>query len=1140
MRLDSLYFVRRHRGVALVLFHLSLGFAFVLVTYPGTTRLPVTNPRGPHGNSSRAANVSPSAARSTDKGWTRPSEVAFAAAEVRTRVTKAYAGLPLSFEANAGQVDGRVKFLSRGSGYTLFLTGDKAVLSLKKPGVRSQESGKNQTRSGVLPVVPSPLRRTKDERQRTTNHELRTKNSVLAMQLVGVNPNATVTGTDQLPGKSNYFIGDDPNKWHVNVPTYAQVKYGNVYPGVDLIYYGNQRQLEYDFVVAPGADPGAIRLELQTADSKLAGAQSKIENRKSKIDRPLRIAENGDLVVKIDGREVCFHKPVVYQDQSTVDSRQSKAQPATFDEPRTTSGDRRHAIEARFVLRGRQRVGFQLASYDHSRSLVIDPVLVYSTYLGGNADDKGEAIAVDSSGNAYITGSTLSPNFPTTPGAFQPACSKLPSPPSPPGTCSQDAFVTKIKADGSALIYSTYLGGSGTDSGFAIAVDGTGNAYMAGQTNSADFPTKNPFQATCGVAPNHCAFTSNAFVTKLDSTGSSLVYSTYLGGSGPDFALGIAVDSSGEANVTGGTASSDFPTQDPLPGHSTLEGTSDAFVTKFNSAGTGLVYSTYLGGSGGDQGDAIGVDSSGNAYLTGGTSSNNFPTTASAFQTSYGGNTDAFVTKLSFAASKLTLAYSTYLGGSNFDQGLAIALDSSENAYVGGVTNSGNFPVAGAAGTFQSTPGGGNDGFVAKLDSAGKTLVYSTYLGGSGDDSANGIAVDGSGRAYVTGSTLSPNFPLENPVQSKNAGNGDAFVSKLAASGCGLTFSTYLGGHDRDAGVGMALDSLGDAYVVGQTASNDFPTANALQPNTGGGYDAFVTKATPAAAAATCLSPVALTFSSQTVGTTSAAQTVTLTNGGDVKLNISGFTANPSQEFAQTNTCAGSVDVGKNCTVSVTFTPAASGTRTGTITISDDDSSSGNPHTIALTGTGADFGITTAPTKATVTAGQTTSAVTVTLTPVGGFNAMVSLSCTGLPTAATCSFTPSSVTVNGSSVTSSLTISTTARSTSMVPPAGPAPHGPPPAGPSFLAGLGAWLAGLLVLVVLAVWLAARRRPRRAWALSLPLGAMLLFILVWSSCVSGSPGTPSGTPAGTYNVMVTGTSGSSGSLVHAASFTLTVQ
>jgi hypothetical protein len=989
---------------------------------------------------------------------------------------------------------------------------------------------------------------------------------VLAMRLVGANPNAPARGMDQLPGTSNYFIGNDPNQWHIHVPTYAKVKYDNVYPGVDLIYYGNQGQLEYDFVVEPVADPCPIALELYGT----VGAVREPPKKAHQWPRrpPLRIDRNGDLVVQADGGEVRFRRPVVYQ---PVAGSSWRGPGLGVSNPKSKIQNRK-SLDGQYVLRRNNQVTFKVAAYDHTRPLVIDPALEYSTYLGGSGDDGGEDIALDSSGNAYITGSTTSTNFPTKDPEQGTISGMCPSP-----QCG-DAFVTKIKADGSALVYSTYLGGTNVDVGYAIAVDGSDNAYVAGGTFSSDFPTKNGFQMACSPGPVGCV-NIYGFVTKLDQTG-SLVYSSYLGGTDENAALGIAADSSGEAYVTGYTFASNFPVKNALPNGSACNPNctvnSEAFVTKFNATGNALVYSTFLGGTGGDQGTAIALDASGGscttaspcANIVGQTTSNDFPTTKGAYQTSYGGLTDAFISKLSFdpTTQKLSLAYSTYLGGSSTDEGLSIAVDSSGNAYVAGVTNSGDFPVvAGAAGTFQGTAGGGYDGFVAKLDSAGKTLVYSTYLGGSGDDILNtatglasaAIAVDSSGRAYVTGFTRSTNFPLANPIEltagqggalvtydgSKYAGNGDAFISRLTATGCGVTFSTYLGGHATDAGAGIALDSVGDAYVAGLTASNDFPTVGPYQSNTGGGIDAFVAKATAAAAAATCLLPAKLTFSSQVVGTTSAAQTVTLTNDGDVKLNISGFTANPSQEFAETDTCDGSVDVGKNCSISVTFTPAVGGNRTGTITINDDDSSSANPHTIALTGTGADFQVSNKPMTATVTAGQSTSPVTVTLTPVGRFNAMVSMSCTGLPTGVTCSFVPTSVNVSGSSTTSTLVISTTARSSRIAPR--PVPYGLPEAGPPFLTGLGLWLAGLLLLVLLAVTWAGYRQPRRAGVFPRPrsltlaalLGATLLLVLVWSSCVSGGPGTPTGTPAGTYTVAVTGTSGS---LTHNAALTLTVQ
>ncbi len=632
---------------------------------------------------------------------------------MQAKVAENYGKLPLSFEANHGQTDGRVRFLSRTGGYTLFLTGDEAVLALS--GKRAKDPAPKGA-SGFEGATVS-LKRYPD-----TNPDLDTNSnpatpqsmpgSVLRMKLRNANPAAKVTGTDELAGMNNYFIGNDPAKWRTGVPTYAKVKYEGIYSGIDLVYYGNQQQLEYDFIVAPGADPRRIAFEVSGA-------------------KRIRLDAQGDLVLKIGEDEIRWHKPVVYQEK----------------------GGARQLVAARYAITDKNRVRFDLAKYDASRPLYIDP-LIYSTYLGGNSDDVGLGIAVDSAGNAYVAGSTVSTNFPTK-NPLQPAFAGG-------NSCGCDAFVSKLNASGSALVYSTYLGGSGDDRSFGIAVDSAANAYVTGYTFSTDFPTVNPLQpANRGLY--------NAFVAEINRTGSALVYSTYLGGSGQETGFGIAVDSAGDAYVTGETASTDFPTKNPLqPSYG--GGSFDAFVAKLNPAGSALGYSTYLGGTGQDGGNGIAVDSGGNAYVTGVTASTDFPVTPGALQTVCNSGCsphgDAFVAKLNPAGS--ALAYSTYLGGNGPDYGYGIAVDTAGNVYVTGGTSSTDFPTMSP---LQPAFGGGEDGFVAKIDPAGSALVYSTYLGGSGADSGNGIAVDSAGNAYITGFTDSTDFPQQNPLHK---GSGTA------------------------------------------------------------------------------------------------------------------------------------------------------------------------------------------------------------------------------------------------------------------------------------------------------------------------------------------------------------------------------
>jgi RHS repeat-associated protein len=720
-------------------------------------------------------------------------------ATTRPGIDVAYAQLPLSFEANQGQTDAQVNFLSRGDGYSLFLTPGEAVLSLHRPA----NSATGNAEAGSTPAV-------------------------VRMQLVGGNPSAQASGLDPLPGRSNYFVGNDPTQWHTDIPTYGRVRYQDVYPGVDLIYYGSQRQLEYDFVVAPHADPGQIRLQFAGVDS-------------------LAVDGQGNLVLRTAGGEVVEHAPIIYQEVAGA----------------------RQRVASGYAISGDDEVGFRLSAYDPNRPLIIDPVLSYSTYLGGSSGDYGHGIAVDAAGNMYIAGFTRSMDFPTQ-NPFQNS-----------NHGDADIFVAKLNSQGSALLYSSYIGGGGYDQAFDIAVDSSGNAYLIGNTNSRDLPTTpGSFQPSFGGGGSGFNAGDDGFVIKVSSTGSSLVYSSYLGGRGNDSPQAIALDSLGNAYVVG-VAFSGFPTTPGAFQPSYGGGGDDAFVVKVNATGTALVYSTYLGGSGLDQGEqGIAVDALGNAYVVGSTDSQNFPTTPGAFQTTFAGGGfrygDAFVTKLNPTGS--ALVYSTYLGGNSNDGAFGVAVDPAGSAYVAGFTLSRNFPTANA---FQGSYGGGagypngfggGDSFVAKLNPAGSALVYSTYLGGSGDEEILGIAVDEFGSAYVTGTTASANYPTANPTQAGYAGGGgDAFLTKISAPGSGLVYSTYLGGAGGEDGVAIALDSHGGVYVTGDTGSSDFPTSNPLQANYRGGTDAFVTRYN--------LGPPTLDVKSPADGSSFSAGTTVLVTG---------------------------------------------------------------------------------------------------------------------------------------------------------------------------------------------------------------------------------------------------------------------
>ena len=723
---------------------------------------------------------------------------------------RAYGRLPLRFEANGGQVDSRVRFIARGAGYTLFLTPQESVLSLLKPAGHAREARTGSGTDGRPTGAPSGV-------------------AIVRMRLDGASPHPRIEGLGRLPGATNYLIGRNHRRWQTGVAGYARVQYGDVYPGVGLVYYGRQGRLEYDFRVAPGANPGVIAF-------RVSGS------------RGLTLDRSGNLVIATAAGPVRELLPVAYQ---------------------SVAGQRR-PVAGRYVLGSGGRVRFALGAYDHRRALVIDPALAYSTYLGGGTGGQGlSVIAVDSTGAAYVAGLTNAVDFPVTAGAFQTTRRGA-------GTCGPclyrtDAFVTKLNPAGSAVVYSTYVGGFRNDGANAIAVDSSGRAYITGNTSSTDFPTtaNAPSPTDPGTAYQ------NAFVSVLKPDGSGLVYSTYLGSqlSQPSAGSGIAVDSSGRAYVTGSTSASDFPTKAPAPatpfqaspGDTT--GAGDAFVAKLNpDASTGsdsLVYSTYLGGSDADAGVGIAVDQAGDAYVTGNTRSSDFPT-LNPFQSANTGNGDVFVTKLNPTGS--ALVYSTYLGGSSSNYAAGIALDPTGHAYVTGSTLSTDFPVT--SGAFQTEHAGDPatdntyDAYVTKFAADGQSVAYSTYLGGPNNDQASGIAVTASGTAYVGGGADLPttvsapgDFPTVDPVAPAATG-GDAFVTAIKPDGSGLSFSSYLGGGGEDlvggesGQGGVALDGAGNVYLAGTAVSTDFPTLNAVQPRTfghglGDNRETFVVKLAP-------------------------------------------------------------------------------------------------------------------------------------------------------------------------------------------------------------------------------------------------------------------------------------------------------
>jgi hypothetical protein len=576
-----------------------------------------------------------------------------------------------------------------------------------------------------------------------------------------------------LAARSNFFLGNDPARWRTNVPSYARVAQSTL-AGVDVVWHGGDGSgLEYDFVVAAGVDARALTLEVGGAtgvELTPSGALAMTTRAGTLVQRPPRVR------------------------QGTRDLR------------------------ARFVRRDGSHFGFAIDGYDPARAVLIDPVFVYSTYLGGSSSDSASAIAVDAEGNAYVTGDTDSMDFPTV-DAFQASY----------GTKVEaigDVFVSKLAASGTSLVYSTYLGGSGADGAAAIAVDASGNASITGYTTSTDFPTYAAFQSTGDG--------TSSFVTKLDATGSALVFSSYFGGNAYDDATAIAADASGNTYVAGTTSSTNLATSNAF--QPTFGGVADAFVSEIDPSGA-LVYTTYLGGSNEDGAAGIAVDGSGEAVVVGSTESTDFPT-LTPLQSANAGTTDAFIAKLD--ASGVGLVYATYLGGSYYDAATAVALDASGSAYVTGTTISSDFPTRAP---FQPTLAGDEDCFVTKLNASGSVLVYSSFLGGSSEDMAEGIAVDGSGNAYVTGTTDSFDFLLENAMQPILSGPYDAFVAKVNT---GLLYSTFLGGSDIDEGQAIAADGSGNAYVVGWTSSTDFPTANALKPVSSGQEEVFISEiATP-------------------------------------------------------------------------------------------------------------------------------------------------------------------------------------------------------------------------------------------------------------------------------------------------------
>ncbi|HEY9829649.1 MAG TPA: DUF4114 domain-containing protein [Stenomitos sp.] len=681
----------------------------------------------------------------------------------------ASAQLPLSFIANAGQANSDVHFQVRGAGHTIFFTASEIILSATEP-------------------VEDQL-----------------VSSVVRSQLVGANPNPSIVGLNPLPGVANFLLGNDPSQWYTNVSTYGGVVYQNVYEGIDRVFKGTEGELKSEFIVAPGADPGQIRMNFSGVES-------------------IQLRDDGALVLQTPLGELIEEAPYIYQE---------------------INGEQQ-VVQGAYTLLGNNQVGFTLGTYNPAYTLVIDPVLEYSTYLGGNGasftgfgvtSNEIAAMTVDNTtGSAYLTGFTPSANFPTTPGVYDPTFNdNLPF-------LIGDAFVTKLNPTGTGVEFSTFFGGSLFDTGVGLTLDNTGNIYVVGATNSLNLPTVNPFQANFGGGLD-----VDTFVAKFNPTGTQLLYSTYLGGNQRDGAFNIVLEAEDSVYISGQTSSATFPvTVNAF--QATYNGNQDGFITKLNlnaAPANQLQYSTFFGGTGFDSANYIALTSPNNVYITGDTTSLNLPVTGQALLPTYNGGTlDGYVARLDFnAAPANQLLYSTYFGGNGYDSADGIVVDSAGNAYITGETESTNLPTT--AGVLQPNYGGNRDAFIAKLNPTG--LVYSTYLGGSALDTADNLAVDSLGRVYVTGETASAaDFPIARPAQATyGGGSQDAYVTVLNPSGTGLVLSTFLGGSGYDEGHIVVVDNVGGIYVTGETASTNFPITptNAFQTTYGGGErDLFVTK----------------------------------------------------------------------------------------------------------------------------------------------------------------------------------------------------------------------------------------------------------------------------------------------------------
>ncbi len=865
--------------------------------------------------------------------------------EEARKIAEQYGRLPMSFEPNQGQKAAEVKFYAHGPGYELFLASQEAVMAVHHSSAATKRA---------------PLGAMRAEQRASLRSD---KISVVRMKLDGSNPDAQIAGEAQLPGEVNYFIGNDPAKWHTDIPTFASVKYSGVYPGIDLVYYGNQKQLEYDFVVAPGADPKQIAFNVNGA-------------------KAVRLDKRGDLVLKTASGDVTFQKPVVYQGNA---------------------GERRQ-VAGNYVVGANHEVRFSLGAYDPSKALTIDPsVLIYSTYIGGSGTngDFGYGIALDGAGDAWVTGTTSSSDFPQANGLT----------PVPPelATGLSAGFVTEVSPTGNSFLYSTYLGGSGNgnggDGGYGLAVDTGGNVYVTGYTESVDFPVT--ANAAIGTAPATAATGSgSAFLTALHpatSGAGQLVYSSYLGGNGAnggfDAGYAVATDNNDNAYVTGVTTSTDYPTKNPIvPAQNSAFG--NAFVTEINTtaaAGASVVFSSFLGGTGtgtpivgyGDIGQAITVDTAGHTYVVGATTSSDFAPTPNSGSTPCGdaGFGTAFLVEIDTTVAAPTPLFSYCYGGAAGDTlALGVAIAPDKTAVVVGQTFTSDFPVT--AGSIPVPAGRPNTtyslGFVTKFNVTATPVVpYSTLLGGSSSDALNGVATDSAGNLYVGGASQSADFPVtQGALRVSNSNlNGTGTISKIDPLGGGasdLIYASYFGGTGQnnnlqigDAVYAVAVSSANNAYIAGSTSS----ASNATPPfpiSTGAAQTTLSNTTSNAFAAelplvpTISISPVTLNFGSQPITVPTAPLYAAITNNTSASISLTippTFTGTNAADFTYSATagaagpaCTTSIAAGSICTVGVTFTPSVAAAETGTMSITDGDDGTNLPLKVALSGTGTNGG----------------------------------------------------------------------------------------------------------------------------------------------------------------------------------------